>query len=118
MKLFYIMLDLLTEAIIRLGTCIKRGQRIFIRTSEIIGSGIVYIRIEVRKNRRNIHGMLAAVGSAKGRIVISRIRDTSRLIGQKRSSRILIVGMALMHRAIVHAAHQTDGRSIFRKIKL
>jgi hypothetical protein len=49
--------------------------------------------------------------------MVSCIRNARGLIGSKRTARILVIRMALMHGAVIHAAHQSDGRGIFREIE-
>ena len=61
--------------------------------------------------------MLAAVGCAERGIVVSRLGNTRGLIGGKGAARALVICVALMYGAVVHATHKSYGRRVFRQIE-
>ena len=59
--LLHPMLNLVAQAVKDLGPCLLNGFQVFIGQDKIVGCGVIYIRVRIRKNRPNVHSVLPTV---------------------------------------------------------
>ena len=95
-----------------LRACVEANQDSLVCTRKIIGSRIVYVCIKIRENAGYIMAVRSAVNRQNRRVVISRIRNSRRLIVLEITS-VLICRMTFVPRSAVRCIQNFECLSFF-----